>query len=63
MSFDIVIVDAGIVGASTAWQLQQRHPRLRILLLEKESAPGLHQTGRSSGVIHAGVYYEPGSLK
>jgi L-2-hydroxyglutarate oxidase len=36
---------------------------LRILLLEKESAPGQHQTGRSSGVIHAGVYYEPGSLK
>lgn len=63
MSFDIVIVGAGIVGASTAWQLQQSHPRLRILLLEKESAPGQHQTGRSSGVIHAGVYYEPGSLK
>ena len=58
-----MIVGAGIVGAATAWQLQQRHPRLRILLLEKESAPGQHQTGRSSGVIHAGVYYEPGSLK
>lgn len=63
MSFDIVIVGAGIVGASSAWQLQQQFPHLRILLLEKESAPGLHQTGRSSGVIHAGVYYEPESLK
>lgn len=63
MSFDLVIVGGGIVGASTAWHLQQCHPRLRIVLLEKEAVPGQHQTGRSSGVIHAGVYYEPGSLK
>ncbi|MFT4940223.1 MAG: L-2-hydroxyglutarate oxidase [Paraglaciecola sp.] len=61
--FDIVIVGAGIIGAATAWQLQQDYPAKKILLLEKEKAPGLHQTGRNSGVIHAGVYYPANSLK
>ena len=61
--FDVVIVGAGIVGAATAWQLIQNYPNKKILLLEKESAPALHQTGRNSGVIHAGVYYPPGSFK
>jgi L-2-hydroxyglutarate oxidase len=62
-SWDIVVIGAGIVGASTAWQLARRMPGSRILLLEKEDEPARHQTGRNSGVIHAGVYYEPGSLK
>ena len=61
--FDYVIIGAGIVGASTAWQLQQRHPDKKILLLDKESQVGQHQTGHNSGVIHAGVYYPSGSLK
>ena len=61
--FDYLIVGGGIVGLSTAWQLQQRKPDSSILLLEKESALALHQTGRNSGVIHAGIYYTPGSLK
>lgn len=61
--YDVTIIGGGIVGVSTAWQLQQRDPSCRILLLEKESQLSLHQTGRNSGVIHAGVYYEPGSLK
>ena len=60
---DFVIIGGGIVGASTAWQLQQRYPDADILLIEKEAAVGLHQTGHNSGVIHAGVYYQPGSLK
>lgn len=63
MKFDIVIVGAGIVGLSTAWQLQQRWPEKTMLVLEKESDMGYHQTGHNSGVIHAGVYYAPGSLK
>lgn len=62
-TFDFVIVGAGIVGAATALTLQQQFPSKRILLLEKESQPALHQTGRNSGVVHAGVYYQPGSLK
>jgi (S)-2-hydroxyglutarate dehydrogenase len=63
MNYDFIIIGGGIIGISTAWQLQQRHPNKRILLLEKEDRFAAHQTGRNSGVIHAGVYYEPGSLK
>jgi L-2-hydroxyglutarate oxidase len=63
MKYDFIIIGAGIVGLSTAWQLQQRHADARILLLDKEAEPAHHQTGHNSGVIHAGVYYQPGSLK
>jgi len=63
MIYDYIIIGGGIVGMSTAWQLQQRHPDKKILLLEKEQAYSQHQTGHNSGVIHAGVYYAPGSLK
>lgn len=51
------------MGLSTAWQLQQHFPDRRIAVVEKEPELACHQTGRNSGVIHAGVYYEPGSLK
>ncbi len=61
--YDFIIIGGGIVGASTAWQLKQQYPHKRILLIEKEKEVATHQTGRNSGVIHAGVYYEPGSLK
>ena len=60
---DIAIIGGGIVGAATAWRLKNKYPSKRIVLLEKEAAPARHQTGRNSGVIHAGVYYAPGSLK
>ena len=63
MTYDYIIIGGGIVGISTAWQLQQRFPEKKILLLEKESVYSRHQTGHNSGVIHAGVYYAPGSLK
>ncbi|UTA46987.1 L-2-hydroxyglutarate oxidase [Simiduia sp. 21SJ11W-1] len=59
----IGIVGAGIIGAATARAVQQRWPRARVWLLDKEAAPALHQTGRNSGVIHAGVYYPAQSLK
>ncbi len=61
--FDYVIIGGGIVGISTAWQLQQEFPGSRILLVEKETQIAFHQTGHNSGVIHSGIYYEPGSLK
>ncbi|CAH7346263.1 L-2-hydroxyglutarate dehydrogenase [Vibrio chagasii] len=61
--YDYIIVGGGIVGVSTAWQLQQAHPDKSILLVEKEHGFAQHQTGHNSGVIHAGVYYAPGSLK
>ncbi len=63
MLYNYIIIGGGIVGISTAWQLQQRFPEKKILLLEKESAYSQHQTGHNSGVVHAGVYYAPGSLK
>jgi L-2-hydroxyglutarate oxidase len=63
MIYDYIIIGGGIVGVSTAWQLKQRYPDKKVLLLEKESEFATHQTGHNSGVIHAGVYYEPGSLK
>ena len=63
MTYDYIIIGGGIVGVSTAWQLKQQLPHKRILLLEKEDGYSQHQTGHNSGVIHAGVYYAPDSLK
>ncbi|WP_018918065.1 L-2-hydroxyglutarate oxidase [Vreelandella zhanjiangensis] len=61
--WDFIIIGGGILGMSTAMQLQQTYPDKRLLVLEKERGPAQHQTGHNSGVIHAGVYYTPGSLK
>jgi L-2-hydroxyglutarate oxidase len=61
--FDILIGGAGIVGLATAWQLLQKQPALRLAILEKEAYPAAHQSSRNSGVIHSGIYYEPGSAK
>ena len=63
MKYDFLVIGGGIIGVSTAWQLQRRYPDKKILLLEKEGSLAMHQTGHNSGVIHAGVYYQPGSLK
>jgi L-2-hydroxyglutarate oxidase len=60
---DIAIVGAGIVGLATAMDLAQRRPDLSLVVLEKEDRVAAHQTGNNSGVIHAGLYYKPGSLK
>ena len=70
----MVVVGGGIVGCASARQLQIAHPNLKIALVEKENHLGLilkalfiylaaHQSGNNSGVIHAGIYYAPGSLK
>jgi L-2-hydroxyglutarate oxidase len=61
--FDITIVGAGIVGLAAAMALLKRRPDLRLVVLEKETDVAAHQTGNNSGVIHAGLYYKPGSLK
>jgi len=61
--YDFIVIGGGILGMSTAWQLQQKYPGRSVLVLEKESSAAQHQTGHNSGVIHAGVYYKPGSLK
>jgi L-2-hydroxyglutarate oxidase len=60
---DIAVIGGGIIGLSTAREILRRFPALSIIVLEKEDGLAAHQTGRNSGVIHAGVYYAPGSLK
>ena len=62
-TYDIAIVGGGLVGLGTAFQLTERRPDLRVVLFEKEDAPARHQSGRNSGVLHAGLYYAPGSRK
>ncbi len=56
-----VVVGGGLVGLATAWALSRRD--VPVVVLEKEAAWALHQSGRNSGVVHSGLYYEPGSLK
>jgi L-2-hydroxyglutarate oxidase len=63
MIYDYIIIGGGIVGVSAAWQMQQLFPKKKVLLLEKAPDFAKHQTGHNSGVIHAGVYYQPGSMK
>src|SRR5664279_5580461 len=60
---DVVVVGAGIVGLATARAIQSSVPAASVTVLDKEAGPGQHQSGRNSGVIHAGVYYAPGSEK
>ena len=60
-TYDFAIIGAGIVGLSTALHLQKQNKN--VLVLEKEKEPGLHQSGRNSGVIHSGIYYKPNSSK
>ena len=62
-SFDISVVGGGIVGLASAYKLQLRFPKLKIIVLEKENELAFHQTGRNSGVIHSGLYYKTGSFR
>ncbi len=61
--YDLIVIGGGIVGLATSYQLLIRKPGLRLCLLEKEQELGTHQTGHNSGVLHAGLYYQPGSQK
>ncbi|HLR85062.1 MAG TPA: L-2-hydroxyglutarate oxidase [Nocardioidaceae bacterium] len=63
MRYDFCVVGGGIVGLSTARELLRRRPGASLVLLEKEPTLARHQTGHNSGVIHSGIYYEPGSFK
>jgi L-2-hydroxyglutarate oxidase len=60
---DVAIAGGGIVGLATAWKIAERFRGARVVVLEKEDGVARHQTGHNSGVIHSGIYYEPGSLK
>lgn len=63
MIYDYCIIGGGIVGLATAMALLERQPGASLLILEKEAMLAQHQTGHNSGVIHAGIYYAPGTLK
>jgi L-2-hydroxyglutarate oxidase len=60
---DVAVVGGGIVGLATAYRLLGAHPGLRIAIVDKEAELATHQSGHNSGVLHAGLYYAPGSLK
>jgi L-2-hydroxyglutarate oxidase len=60
---DLAIIGGGIVGLATALRLGESRPDLRLAVVEKESELATHQSGHNSGVLHAGLYYAPGSLK
>ena len=62
-NYDIAIIGGGIVGLATAYKLTQHFPNFKIAVFEKEKEVAAHQTGHNSGVIHAGIYYKPGSYK
>jgi L-2-hydroxyglutarate oxidase len=62
-TLDVMVIGAGLVGLATAMALLAQRPGLQLAVLEKEAAVGTHQSGHNSGVIHAGLYYQPGSLK
>jgi (S)-2-hydroxyglutarate dehydrogenase len=61
--YDVAVIGAGILGLATARELLQRNPRIRLLVVDKETGLAAHQTGHNSGVLHSGLYYQPGSMK
>ena len=63
VSDNFTIIGGGLVGLATAWRLLQRAPKARVVLLEKESSVGQHQSTHNSGVLHCGLHYRPGSHK
>ena len=61
--YDVAVIGAGIIGLSTAMQLLEKHPGLKVAVIEKDGHEATQQSGHNSGVIHSGIYYKPGSLK
>jgi (S)-2-hydroxyglutarate dehydrogenase len=59
----VLVIGGGVVGLATAYRFGQRFPDADITVLEKEDGVGKHQSGNNSGVLHAGLYYKPGSIK
>lgn len=61
--YDVAVVGTGILGLAVALDLTRRRPGTTVVVLERESDVAAHQSGHNSGVVHGGIYYEPGSLK
>lgn len=62
-NYDFIVIGAGLIGLSTAYQILLKKPNTSVLVLEKEPRVSVHQSGHNSGVVHSGIYYKPGSLK
>ena len=62
-NYDLAVIGGGIIGLATAMRVGEEFPSLKVVILEKEEEVAIHQTGHNSGVIHAGIYYAPGSQK
>jgi L-2-hydroxyglutarate oxidase len=60
---DFLVIGAGLVGLATALRLLQAKPGASVVVVDKEPAVAMHQSGNNSGVIHTGIYYRPGSMK
>ena len=63
MKYDVIIIGGGIVGLTLAYQIKLKYKDKSILIVDKETKLGCHTSGRNSGVLHAGIYYKPNSLK
>ena len=59
----VAIIGGGILGLAIGYELSISHPNFKVTLFEKENGLGKHHTGNNSGVLHCGLYYQPGSLK
>jgi L-2-hydroxyglutarate oxidase len=62
-NYDLVVIGGGIIGLATAMRVTEEFPNIKVAVIEKEDQVAMHQTGHNSGVIHAGIYYAPGSQK
>ena len=62
-NFDFIIVGAGIIGLTVAYEISSKNPKSKIAIFEKEKDIGIHASGRNSGVVHSGIYYPKDTLK
>ena len=60
---EVAIIGGGILGLAIGYELTISHPNFKVSIFEKEDSLGKHQSGNNSGVLHCGLYYQPGSLK
>ncbi len=63
MMYNVAVIGGGIIGLATTRAILEQHPGVRLVQIEKETRWAVHQSGHNSGVIHSGIYYQPGSLK